>query len=73
MSAAIVALARETMDAFIRGDIEVALRYASPSIVTRRVAPLPDPRVYHGHDGVLQAYADWTAEFKDFEMEVARC
>ena len=68
-----VAVVRSAMDAFIRGEIEVALRYASPRIVTRRVAPLPDARVYRGHDGVLQAYADWTAVFKDFEMEVVRC
>jgi ketosteroid isomerase-like protein len=62
-------LVRAAFEAFRRGGLEETLRYADPNIECRRVAPLPDPQTYHGIDGVRQMYADWTADFEDFEME----
>jgi ketosteroid isomerase-like protein len=64
-----VDIVREALAAFRDGDLERALRFADPEIVCRRVPPLPDPQVYHGRDGVLQMYADWTADFDEFAME----
>lgn len=63
-----VDLVREALAAWARGDVDGALSFAHPDIVSVRAAPLPDPQTYHGHEGVLQMYADWTTDFADFEM-----
>jgi ketosteroid isomerase-like protein len=68
MSAENVELVRRAWDAFLRGDVETALESMHPDAVAYRAPPLPDPQAYHGAEGVLQMYADWTAEFEDFEM-----
>jgi ketosteroid isomerase-like protein len=62
-------LVRVALDAFMRGEVERALEYADPEIVSERVAPIPDPQIYHGIEGVLRMYADWTADFDEFEMD----
>jgi ketosteroid isomerase-like protein len=64
-----VDLVREAVEAFLRGDVDRSLEFAAPDVVSLRVPPLPDPQTYHGVDGVLQMYADWTTDFDDFEME----
>ena len=61
-------LVREALDAFLRGEIGRALELAHPDIECLRAPPLPDPQTYHGVDGVGQMYADWTADFDEFEM-----
>jgi ketosteroid isomerase-like protein len=63
-------LVRAAVDAFLRGDVERALEFADPGIISFRAPPLPDPQTYHGPDGVVQMYEDWTAEFGEFDMEV---
>jgi ketosteroid isomerase-like protein len=65
-----VELVREALAAFLRGDLERALEFAHPDVVSHRAPPLPDPQTYHGIDGVLQMYDDWTTDFEEFEMEV---
>jgi ketosteroid isomerase-like protein len=62
-------LVREALAAFARGEFDQALEFAHPEIVSERVPPIPDPQTYHGTDGVLQMYADWTADFDEFEMD----
>jgi ketosteroid isomerase-like protein len=62
-------LVREALAAFERGELDRALEFAHPDIVSFRAPPLPDAQTYHGVDGVLQMYADWTADFGEFEME----
>jgi ketosteroid isomerase-like protein len=62
-------LVREAFEAFRLGGVEATLRFADPEIECRRMPPLPDPQTYHGFDGVRQMYADWTADFEQFEME----
>jgi ketosteroid isomerase-like protein len=64
-----VDLVREAFDAFMRGEVDRALEFADPDIICVRAPPIPDPQTYHGIDGVLQMYADWTTDFDDFEME----
>jgi len=54
--------------AWRRGDVEGALSFAHPDIVSLRAAPLPDPQTYQGHEGIFQMYADWTTDFEEFEM-----
>ena len=62
-------LVREALEAFARGEFDRAFEYAHPEIVSERVPPIPDPQTYHGVAGVLQMYADWTADFDEFEMD----
>jgi ketosteroid isomerase-like protein len=64
-----VDLVREAFEAFMRGEVDRALEFADPDIICVRAPPIPDPQTYHGLDGVLQMYADWTTDFDDFEME----
>jgi uncharacterized protein len=68
VSEANVELVREAVAAFLRGDVDAALEAAHPDLVAHRAPPLPDPQTYHGREGVLQMYADWTADFDEFEM-----
>ena len=68
-----VRLVRHGVQAFIDGDAERALEMIDPDMVSARVAPLPDPQTYHGIEGVIQMYADWTADFDDFEMSIGEC
>jgi ketosteroid isomerase-like protein len=63
-----VQLVRDAWDAFLRGDIERALESAHPDAIAYRAPPLPDPQIYRGRQGVLQMYADWTAQFGEFDM-----
>ena len=62
-------LVREALEAFLSGAVERGLEIADPEIVSVRPPPFPDAQTYHGIDGVLQMYADWTADFDEFEME----
>jgi ketosteroid isomerase-like protein len=64
-----IELVREGLEAFLDGDLDRALELAHPDIVSTRTAPLPDPQTYHGFDGLVQMWADWTADFDEFEME----
>jgi ketosteroid isomerase-like protein len=61
---------RRGLEAFLRGDPDAALEAVSPDLVSVRTPPLPDPQTYHGPDGVLQMWSDWTADFDRFEMAV---
>jgi ketosteroid isomerase-like protein len=63
-------LVREALAAFLRGEVDRALEFADPDVVSFRSPPLPDPQTYHGVEGVLQMYEDWTAEFGQFDMEI---
>lgn len=68
MSQEHVEIVRDAFAAFRAGDIERAFAHAAPDGVTVRAAPLPDPRTYHGREGTVQAFIDWTADFDEFEM-----
>jgi ketosteroid isomerase-like protein len=63
-------LVREALSAYLGGDRERAFELAHPDIVSFRAPPLPDPQTYHGPEGILQMYEDWTTSFGEFEMEV---
>jgi ketosteroid isomerase-like protein len=65
-------LVRAAWAAFLRGDLEGALARVHPQMVTSRAPPLPDARTYHGIEGLLEAYADWTADFVEFEMTTGK-
>jgi ketosteroid isomerase-like protein len=63
-----VELVREAWAAFLSGDVKRALENAHPDAVAFRAPPLPDPQTYHGPEGIVQMYTDWTAQFGEFEM-----
>ena len=46
-------------DAFERGDYETSLSYLDPEIEFSQPAQEPGGGMYHGHDGVMQAFAKW--------------
>jgi ketosteroid isomerase-like protein len=68
MSQEDVDLVRAGYEDFYRGDFAALLEKVDPDVVTERLPPLPDPGVYHGHEGMLKALADWTEDFEDFDM-----
>lgn len=68
MSQEDVDLLREAYEDFYRGDFTALLDKVDPGVVTERVAPLPDPAVYHGPEGILESLAEWTEDFDDFEL-----
>ena len=68
MSQEDVDLVRAGYEDFYRGDFTALLEKVDPRVVTERLPPLPDPGVYHGHEGILKALADWTEDFDDFDM-----
>jgi ketosteroid isomerase-like protein len=63
-----VELVRKAWAAFLSGDVERALESVHPDAVAFRAPPLPDPQTYHGPKGILQMYADWKAQFGEFQM-----
>lgn len=65
-----VDLVRAAIDTFQRGELDRSLEFAHPDLVSFRAPPLPDPQTYHGPEGVVQMYDDWTAQFGEFDMEV---
>jgi uncharacterized protein len=66
MSQENVDVVRRSFEAYVRGDVRASLADFDPDVVTRRVAPAPDPQAYHGHDGLLQIVSDWTQDFDRF-------
>jgi len=66
MSQENVEVVRRSFDAYTRGDVRNALVDFDPDVITRRVAPAPDPQTHHGHDGLLQVISDWTQDFDEF-------
>lgn len=69
MSQADVDLLAAAYAEFRRGDISAVLEKVDPGVVTERAAPLPDPVVYHGHEGLLRTLTEWTEDFEDFDLE----
>lgn len=65
-----IELVRASLGAFLRGDLEAALSPASEDVVSVRAAPLPDPQTYHGTDGVIAMWNEWTAEFSEFTITI---
>jgi ketosteroid isomerase-like protein len=64
-----VDVVREATEAFLSGKLERARELTDPDIVCVRPPPFPDPQSYHGFDGVVAMWVDWTGEFEDFEMD----
>ena len=57
-------------DAYARGDFELGLSYLDPEIEFSQPADEPGGGTYYGHEGVIQAFARWTAAWDDYRVEV---
>ena len=68
MSADSVAVVREIYECFRTGDEERAIELIHPDVEVRDRPEIPDPRVYHGHDGVREALGVSEAEFDDMDL-----
>jgi ketosteroid isomerase-like protein len=62
-----VELVREGLAAFMAGDLERVFELVHPDVVTFRAPPLPGPQTFHGREGLVEVYQDWTADFAEFE------
>lgn len=70
------ALIRQNIDAIKsgydsvgQGNFDGILDLIDPEVVVRDRPESPDPRVYHGHEGVREALAASDESFVDFELE----
>jgi uncharacterized protein len=64
MSEENVELARETYEAFNRGDLEAVLRRCVPEVEVHDPPDMPDSAIHRGHEAVMR---DWERTFESFE------
>jgi uncharacterized protein len=65
-----VDLVRRMYDAYARGEVELGLSYLDPEIEFSQPAGEPGAGTYHGHEGVVQAFASWTGAWDDYRVDV---
>jgi ketosteroid isomerase-like protein len=68
MSQENVELIRRSFAAYDAGDLAGMIALMDEKMVTRRLAPGPDPGTWHGIEGALQVTAEWMETFDDFAM-----
>jgi ketosteroid isomerase-like protein len=69
MSQENVEIVRRGHEAFQRGDLTAMLELVDHEVVSYVAVPLADPGEYHGPEGVLQMFANWTEGFDDYTQE----
>jgi ketosteroid isomerase-like protein len=57
-------------DAYARGDFELSLSLFDAEIEFSQPAEEPGAGTFHGHEGVVQAFAEWTGAWDDYRVEV---
>ena len=70
MSRENVETVRRMYDAFARRDYETSLTCLDPEIEFSQPAEEPGGGTYHGHEGVIRAFASWTGAWDDYRVEV---
>jgi ketosteroid isomerase-like protein len=68
MSQENVEIVRRAFEAWSAGDVAAAFAAIDADVVARRLAPMPDPGTWHGHQGLLDVVADWMRTFEEFKM-----
>ncbi len=68
MSQENVELVRRGFEAWETGDLAGLLALLDPDLVTRRLAPMPDPGTWSGPQGLLDVAAEWMETFAEFTM-----
>lgn len=61
-----VEIVRASMLAAERGDLDAALAFAAPDLVSRRVDP--DGAVFHGPDGLRRMFNEWGEGFEEWSF-----
>jgi ketosteroid isomerase-like protein len=56
--------------AYARGDFAAGLACLDPEIEFSQPEDEPGGGTYHGHDGVVKAFATWTGAWDDYRVEV---
>ena len=64
-----VALAREGMAAYQRGDMEAVLAWLAPDVEIFSQEDLPNPGRFRGRDGYLSWVVNWLDAWETFEVE----
>jgi ketosteroid isomerase-like protein len=73
MSEQDVEIVSDAIAAFERGDIEGVLRFCDEDILIIQPPELPGvPAEHRGHQGVLEALANWPEQWDDYRIEMLR-
>jgi ketosteroid isomerase-like protein len=72
MSEENVEVVRAANEAWLPGDLPTALELVAETIVTTQPPTQADARTYVGHDGLMQAMADWGGQWDDWQVELLR-
>jgi ketosteroid isomerase-like protein len=69
MSQETVEVVRRIFEHWEAGDFGAALAMFDDQLVTRRLAPLPDPDTWHGHEGLRDAAIAWFENFGAYSVK----
>ena len=69
MSRENVEVVRASFEAFRAGDYAKALEAFDPE-VEYDLTHFPEGRIYHGHEGVREAFRTWMGAFEDYRQEL---
>ena len=69
MSRENVEIVRRGFAAWEADDLAGVLAMFDEGLVTRRLAPMPDPGTWHGPEGALEVAAEWMDTFDEFSMK----
>jgi ketosteroid isomerase-like protein len=69
MSRQNVEIVRECIESFQRGDYATALEALDPEI-EYELTHFPDGKIYHGHDGVREAFRIWIGTWENYRQEL---
>jgi ketosteroid isomerase-like protein len=73
MSQENVEVVKSAFDAFERSDMDAILAVCDEEIVIVQAAEVPGvPQRQEGHEGVLEAFAQWPGYWDDFRIEIVR-
>jgi ketosteroid isomerase-like protein len=65
-------LARRSIDAYNRGDVEALLEQLDEEIEVYTPPELPNAGTYRGHQGFLQWLGQWDEAWEEFRLEIER-
>ena len=69
MSQENVEVVRRGFEAWEGDDFGGLLALMDDDLVTRRLAPMPDPGTWHGPEGLIEVAAEWLETFDEFTMK----
>ena len=69
MSQENVEIVRRGFEAWEADDLSGVLALFDDNLITRRLAPMPDPGTWYGREGLLDLVAEWIETFDEFRMK----